>query len=742
MVKRSKIKKYDIVRYGGHEWVVKRKKTLKCELVRREVLTGVPIWVPISKIKRVSNWRNHLTAGDPVKVFLGGLWCYGKVINRVESTLHIQPSFTNYTIRLDKDSGRITEGVHDYPIWKEEESKYILHNSFIKIERAPGILYPMEYVQTTPFTKPKLQFIKTVKFPLQTMPSFPMKFYKRISKAEVMHDIYHSSNPDIPLLLRQIVVQYILYRKKFYDIKPGLLQSHIESALLNNDHRRVNELTSASENEDVMIRNESAIMNEFSFAFFDVNIRITDCLEIDLLWDTLYKGVTPMPVRMILMRISNALDYNPVEYAIDSTPCIQFILSKMLGMEEEPLQALHLREVNGFHLTADHGFCEKILNTFGGVINVYGLDTVALVRNLMQRKPLKTLIVVKSDALPTWSGFSTWYGKKKEDDLVVVTTNNTLIRNWSELKGFKRIICTALPKQNTVYANVLNNHPAKVRWAICTNKDEHLAWNVLQQKSDERARISLSKSQMVQMGILFPAMSIQKIVYMCSPTSYRHIIRNVFFMSNKKIDEYLSKFLLHPSLVPVHVRGLKLDVCEGTLDVIADKFKVEQETLQSRITETCAICLETISNPSVTSCGHVFCEPCIKELDSRNINCAMCRAKFSGYMKISDKNTPGIIEMHNGSCFRIPEKETWGQKYYLLKKNQEATFITKYPAVKTFLRKHFPKTTIITEKSLANGMTVHTKKVVLVEPGISIQYLDKAWSQDLEIIQLSYTVKH
>ena len=120
----------------------------------------------------------------------------------------------------------------------------------------------------------------------------------------------------------------------------------------------------------------------------------------------------------------------------------------------------------------------------------------------------------------------------------------------------------------------------------------------------------------------------------------------------------------------------------------------------------------------------------------------MCRAKFSGYMKISDKNTPGIIEMHNGSCYRIPEEETWGLKYQVLKQHADATFVTKYSSVKSKLSQSFKKTNIITEKALQHGMTVHTKKIVLIEPDITLMYFDKAWSQDLEIIQLSYTVRH
>ena len=247
---------------------------------------------------------------------------------------------------------------------------------------------------------------------------------------------------------------------------------------------------------------------------------------------------------------------------------------------------------------------------------------------------------------------------------------------------------------------------------------------------------------MEQMGVLFPIMSVQKIVCDCDHTSYKQIFKNTFWMRNRKTDEYLSKFLLHPSLVPVHIRGQRLDVCEGTIDVIAKRFQIKEELLKNRAAETCSVCLEDITSPSVTSCGHVFCEVCVKELDSRNINCAMCRAKFSGYMKISDTNTPGIIEMHNGSCYRIPEKETWGLKYRVLKKHTDATFVTKFSTVKSKLKQIFKKTNIITVKALQHGITVNTSKVILIEPGIKLNYFDKAWSQDLEIIQLSYTVKH
>ena len=743
MVKCKKIRKKDIVKYGGHEWYVKRRKHGRCQLVRREVMTGVPIWVPIEKLKRASqSWRSQLRAGDSVKVFLASLWCHAKVLRREGNNLCIQLSFTNFTLRLPQTSGRIAESTHEFPLWSEKPTAFVLYGGNLRIERAPGVLFPLEYARGTPVRTPEKKFITTIKFRLQRMPSFSMHLYEQLSSTEIMYDIFSSMTPDTPLLLRRLAAQYVNFRRKLYTLPNNILQHFIETALLNNDHERVQELTSASDNEEIMYRNEWAIRQHYSMPFFDVNIRVTDCLEVDLLWNRAFNASVPIPVKQILAHISTPMIYSPALYEIDSTPCLQFVLSRMLGMEEEPLQALHLREVNGHYLTQDGGFCRKQYNRYGGVINVYGLDVPALVRNLVQRSPVKTLVVVNPSTIPIWSNFSKWYGKRKEDDLVVVTTKATLNRQWSFLKGFQRIICTELPRPNTIFEDILKKHSAKLRWAICHDHNEDLGWNMIGQKPDPRARIYRSKAQLEDMGVLFPIMSVQKVICRCKHESYKRIIHNTFFLSKKKVNEYLSKYLLHPELVPIHVRGSKLDVCEGTIDVIAKRFNVKEELLASRTKETCSVCLETIQNPSVTSCGHVFCNTCVKELDSRNINCAMCRTKFSGFMKISDKNTPGIIEMHNGACYRIPENETWGLKYNVLKQHKDATFVTKYSLVKSKLSKAFPKTTIITEKALEHGMTIMTDKVILVEPGIPLQYFDKAWSQNLEIIQLCYTIQH
>lgn len=739
----TKIKKRDKVKWGGTEWYVLRKRHDKCQLVRCEVTTGVPIWVLTKNIKLAnSTWRSELRSGDSVKIFIGGLWCCAKVLRREGNNLCFQLSFTNFTIRLHESSGRISESRHNHPLWSEKQTRHVIFNSALRIERAPGILYPTEYAQGTPIRKPGSMFITTVKFPFQRMPSYSMKLYDKLSNVEIMYDIASSVGVDVPQNLFFIASQYVNFRKNVYKIPNNILQAYADAALLNNDHARVEELMTASEHENVMFRNEWAIQNHFAVPYFNVIVRVTDCLEVDLFWNRSFEGAVPPPVQSILRDISKPMKYSPKLYEIDSTPCLQYVISRMLGMEETPLQALHLRVVNGFHLTETEGFCSKKYDRFGGLINVYGLDVPALVQNLMQRNPLKTLVIVDPSTLQAWSHFSWWYGKRKEDDQVVVTTKASLRKCWTQLKGFKRIITTVMPRPNTIFSDILSEHSAKIRWAVCQDNNEHFGWHMLDQKPDARARIYCSKANLEAMGVLFPIISTQKIVCLCKHESYKQIVQNTYFMPPKKVNEYLSKFLLHPELVPVHVRGTKLDVCEGTIDVISKRFQIEENLIQSRSKELCSVCLEQIKNPSVTSCGHVYCESCVKELDERKINCAMCRTRFSGYMKISDKNTPGLIKMYKGSCYRLPEKEDWGLKYNILKEYQDATFVTKYPSVKSKLLKAFPKTTCITERALESGMSVVTEKVVMIEPGIALNHLDRAWSQNLEVIQLCYAVKH
>ena len=146
-----------------------------------------------------------------------------------------------------------------------------------------------------------------------------------------------------------------------------------------------------------------------------------------------------------------------------------------------------------------------------------------------------------------WKGFSLWHGSKREDDLVVVTTRSTLLRSWTSLHGFKRLICVAIPSAGTVYSEVVSNMPCKVRWAFCNAN--HGAFNVLGLPWNDRAFIRLGRTTMEEMGVLFPIKTVQKIICKTKHDS-KYVIRNIAPLPFNKRKEMLSKFMLNPMLVP------------------------------------------------------------------------------------------------------------------------------------------------------------------------------------------------
>ena len=81
---------------------------------------------------------------------------------------------------------------------------------------------------------------------------------------------------------------------------------------------------------------------------------------------------------------------------------------------------------------------------------------------------MKTLVVVEKDTMSMWKKFPQWHGRKREDGNIVVTTRSTLIRSWTLLQGFQRLICIAIPNAGTVYHEVICGMPCKVRWAFCS----------------------------------------------------------------------------------------------------------------------------------------------------------------------------------------------------------------------------------------------------------------------------------
>ena len=71
----------------------------------------------------------------------------------------------------------------------------------------------------------------------------------------------------------------------------------------------------------------------------------------------------------------------------------------------------------------------------------------------------------------------------------------------------------------------------------------------------------------------------------------------------------------------------------------------------------------------------VFCTTCMQELHKRQISCPMCRSKITSFLKLSDKDTKGKIQVHEGVPYRISDNEIWGKKIDFLKKHEDATIV-------------------------------------------------------------------
>ena len=740
MTKTRKFSKGDIVTYHSYEWIVKRKRNGLVNLIRRQVTSGSPIWVPSARLKHADHtWRTNLRAGDPVKLFLGGHWVLAKILRREGNVVCIQPSFTNLTVRHRDSSGHIAKASHDHPLWKEDTTRLVMFRGEIHMERGEGLIFPWTYAQGVPVNPTSHELVKTVRIPVTHTKGFPMNMYNSLSTEEIMYDIFHNDYDSIHTILKNLAVQFVSHRLARYAPRQNdVINDFATASLDQNDTRRVNELMSIGAHGAIWALNEFAMYRHFSRPYFVPKIHYNEqlqVLDIDIFWTGIRMDINP-GLRKIFELISTPLEYSPDIIEVDSSPEISFAISRMLGQESEPLEKLYLRKTDNHWLTFEKGFCRDSFNIFGGVVSITGIDYPLLVRELVRRSPLKTLIVVETDTLPMWKDFSMWHGAKREDDLVVVTTRSTLIRSWTSLNGFKRLICLSIPSAGTVYSDVLTSMPCKVRWAF--SQPVYGAFHVLGLPPNEKSVIRLSRTDMEEMGVIFPIKTVQKIVCR-SRQNINNIIRNISMMPRSKKKEMLSKYLLKPSLVPPYIRGEKLDTYNGTISSIAENFKLDEGILEQRTKETCAVCLEQIKEPAVTPCGHVFCATCAAELDKRNINCAMCRSKINGFMRVSDVNTPGKIVMYGGSCYRVQDDDTWGSKFSLLKEYTDATFITQYGSVKRILKRAFPKTTVVTRKAIDNGLRVKTSKVVMVEPEV-IPDFDYAWGQDLEIIRLSYTL--
>jgi hypothetical protein len=739
MTKRRRVSLRDYVTYANHEWIVVGKSDKKVKLVRRQVCTGSAITVPKKDVGFADQtWRCRMQNGDALKVFIMGSWAPASVQSSNGKTVDVQPSFCNHIITLPVHSSRIVQDTHNFPLWEPHTSSLVLVGGKPRLSRGPGLVYPWMYTTYVPITPPTATHVIDYTFNCFRTESHPLSMYHCLSTEEIVYDLFRSTS-QIPRTLELLVGQYVESRFPTFPVHSNAsVEMYVNRALEQNDTRRVQELLSVGQYSDVFEMAECLMQLQWNNPVFDLAFAFENKkLRVTVTWTG--TRASNAALRTVYQELSLPIAYSPHQYIGLTVPIdIAHMLSRMLGMEEEPLQNLHTRVMGNSTLALHSGIRVAERNKFGGVVCVYGVRLQLLVYELMRRKPMKTVIIVDAASMPCWKTYNCFYGRRRDDGNLVVTTKNTFIRQIRHFDGFERIVCNSVPGYLTTFHRALNAAVATTRWAICGPDRVAKAWNVHNMPRDERGEIRLTREMQVQRGVVFPTVNIR--FHACKTPDATNVLENTQFFSPKKRLDTVCKFLMHPSLVAEHYGGEKLDMYEGTVKTIAEKLNVKQDLIEEHLKDKCAVCLGEFDNPTVTSCGHVYCADCTKELQTRGINCPMCRSNVEGYMRVSDKDTEGKVVMHNGDCYRITITPKWGAKMNYLRNHPEATIISRFPAVLRKLRKELPNKDMYTLNAHTAGRRPASTSIIIIEPCERIPIFEKPFGRDIHLTILSYPV--
>ena len=780
MVKARKIRVGDFVTHARKEYVVIKKDKVNYRLVPRQVRTGPAITVPKKRVKLADQlWRTQLQRGDEVSIFLGGEWINALVYAREGKTLEVQPLLNNFTTEMHQDAGTIAKArtvgqQHAYPPtgfsapWVKDKITPVVIDGACHIERGRGLVFPWTYTSPAAtrveVSGPIRIPLTTLKFPKYETNGFPLKMYKNLTTAEIMYDIVtkKSSHPDI---LVEIATQWTCRRLAIYPSNSYYgIRFFITQALAHEDDRRVQELLSVGSYDTCVLRSEWRVRDHLSHPYIDADIALKgNALHVSLYHSGIQIDKTCESVRKILQHISSPMVYAPPKLAVDAAPEMQYVLSRMLGMEQTPVELLSTRKINGSKILFNvvRGFCSPEMRTCGGQLNMPFIEMQKLIKELMKRSPMQTLIVVETSALPMWKDFNIYYGRHRSFEQVTVTTKTMFSRISRRQRVFdsaERLIMVSSTNWCHAAASAARRFRCKVKWAVGYGTASRNTAIFDSRECNNALCINLSKSTMQQMGVQFPEFIKQEVIFNVKPESYDYFVKRFHSTchnigpnrmppdqwreSTRKLgSRWLSRFLEHPDFAPIHCRGERLDAVEATLKNISDKFGVSEKLLKSRAEETCSVCLELITDAAVTPCGHIFCSTCMKALQNRQINCPMCRSKIPSFLKLSDRDTIGTIVVDHGTPYRVTQNEDWGRKMQFIHQHKDATILVNDSNFQRKLKKVLKKRQILTTEEIANGAKPLNSTLVSLKP-ISTDFLEaffgNPWGRDITLYELKY----
>ena len=700
-----------IITYKQNDWIITQKTPTHVTIVRTNVKFKHKVVIPIRNVKPCQ-WRNNIKVNDPIKIFLAGAWIPARIMQKYQDEIIVQPVYTHLAIKYSTHSLDIEHYVHDIEPWRNDEwvsGKTVLHNNCIRHVRCPGILFPWEPAdEVEEFNFSNLPICE-FEFSLKNIPSNRTRIFKHMSLYSIMyHMMEHGQG-----FIRDIAVQFCS-RKVAYVSQP--LDYYVTRAIDLGQTQHVEELCKAD--PDIFAYVDWFQSMFLAKPYFNLTHHVgKKSIRLRLHFSGYAQNVDT-PIRNIIRAITSP-KHNP---RVQGT-----LVESMMHMENISTNNYYERTMTcGLACNLVQGIIPKTEDKrYGGIFHTRATLPQDVVRTLVEQKPAKTLIITDKEHIDLWPYATKWHGKHKHMSNVVVTTPNTFRASAHEIP-FERIICMVTPSINTIYQHMLQEHDARTIWIHAEHVTPGIAQTLHMQGWTGQEHTPSVKEDAKR------TITIKRIK--CQGKDCSCILEN----ATKNVAQYLSQYLLHPALVPKYLTGKKLEEMQGTTTYIANTLNITQASILERMQDKCALCLEHMDTHSVTSCGHVFCVSCAKEVKQRKIPCPMCRHKIQSFIRIAASNTQGQIVQHNGNSYVLPEgKQEWGHKFkYIQEAVQRGdTVLSKYPNVVKKLKREFKHARIFTKKK-AELMNIDNN-ILLVEPGIP-----NLKGGDKHITELIYTIKH
>lgn len=678
LVQEMKRKRYalgDVVEWRGNECVVTQLEPLRV----RQTSPGLHREFHVVHVLPLDDWRARLRVNDDVEYYFEGYWLHSHVHS--VNPLVVQPTFTRVLVPV-------------YPHQIRRTARSIPHRFVITSDtynRLDQVLCDGEWYVVDKCTSLYVLAMEGCYLPRASIVGC-LRHEKRRLRVGTMPFVHGTEFSDSLSILESVPGEFracwrqarqCLWRRRVTD-----LDEMVVSAMDNFDTTRVLSLTHAADFPGVY---EMANWFEWrwnSVPYLEFEFTKTDC--------TVYwSGCSPLPphkmvcfVKPVVGRLFDSVPVPvPVLLPVPETlmpwqvPCVK----SMSAFEEVSVCEAFCDRVDGLLFSHYAGFVLRELpDVRGGVLCAdHGLGKTWMLYELFLHNPVRTLCVVPLCVLSHWVSVgarmgvdvSVWHGPAKSSaGAFVLTTCRTMLRN--PVEGFDRLILDEAQQVRCASSsmNALCDMDVSIRWYVSTKprfKDCCTFLRVFPFTAEYLHEVDHEIPHAV--GLTHHcALEVRPVcVKVRAPACWSEVSLSA---SDANVLRY------DPSLLAPELLHEEILVTSDTLANINARVgrPVDLES-------NCPVCMESVFEPVVTQCGHVYCSDCANKLTELKSNCPLCRADLFPLTAVSSK--PSDVFFINGRTYSRRDLSPGDLKTKLYALDRPGTtFVTRSPVIRRDLK--------------------------------------------------------